>query len=82
MKPRVSFTVDGEKSPDAISNHPSSSSPTVALRRTASPRSASVIISFSTQRAYRLPVTGSAARWTLSSQASPVGGGAPHGRTP
>ena len=55
MKPRVSFTVEGEKSPDAISNHASSNSPTVALRRTASPRSASVIISFSTRCASRLP---------------------------
>ena len=36
------FTVDGEKSPFAISNHASSSSPTDALLRTDSPRSASL----------------------------------------
>ena len=55
MKPRVSFTVFGEKSPAACSNHASISSPAVALVRTERPRSASVTISFSTRWASRLP---------------------------
>ena len=55
MNPRVSFTVLGEKSGAAKANHASSSSPTVALLRAVSPRSASVIISAITRCASRLP---------------------------
>ena len=85
MKPRVSFTVLGEKSCAANSNHRSINSPTVAVVRADNPRSASVIISLSDRCASRLPpctvllayrflfVTGSVPRKTRNSQASPRG---------
>jgi len=47
MEPRVSFTVFGEKSGAAKSHQASSNSPTVAVVRTVTPRSASVIIAAS-----------------------------------